>query len=62
MKAGKKEREQSQDTKVKQTSQFPGKFALREQEIVVRHDAGISFFPIVKEFFIMPYTKSGDCQ
>lgn len=40
---GKKKREQSKDTKVKQTSQFPGKFALWEQEIVVRHDAG--FFP-----------------
>ncbi|CAL1683689.1 unnamed protein product [Lasius platythorax] len=44
---GKKEREQSKDTKVKQTSPFLGKFALREQEIVVGHDAGV-FFPSLK--------------
>lgn len=49
----KKEREQSKDTEVKQTSPFPEKFALREQEIAVRHDAGSPFFSLVKEFFIV---------
>jgi len=45
----KKERKQSKDTEVKQTSPFPRKFALQEQELAVRHDA-IYFFPSLKNF------------
>lgn len=55
---GKKEHEQSKDTEVKQTSPFPEKFALREQEIVVRHDAVVLFYLLLKNFLLCFYIKS----
>lgn len=49
--AGKKEREQSKDTEVKQTSPFPGKFALQEQELAGPTRRDLFSPPLVRRIF-----------